>query len=180
MATDAAELAAAAVVVATDPGAAARLTGRPSPPMKALTTFWHRTGESPSGEPYLHLDADRRGPVVNSAVLTAVAPSYAPAGRSLVATTIVGADGSTETERIVRRQAGLMYGVPTGEWELVRASVIAEALPVQAPPLRVRQPNLTADGVVLAGDHLDTASIQGALVSGRRAATTVLRRLGIR
>ncbi len=178
--TDAGELAAAAVVVATDPTAAARLTGRPRLRMKSLTTFWHRTREFPSAQPYLHLDADRRGPVVNSAVLTSVAPSYAPAGRSLVATTVLGADGSTAVERIVRRQAGDLYGVPTDDWELVQAHVIAEALPVQAPPLQVRQPNLTADGVVLAGDHLDTASIQGALVSGRRAASTVLRRLGIR
>ena len=39
--TEAGEMPAAAVVVATDPGSAAQLTGRPPPPMKALTTFWH-------------------------------------------------------------------------------------------------------------------------------------------
>ena len=32
-------------------------------------------------------------------------------------------------------------------------------------------------GIVVAGDHRDTPSIQGALVSGRRAARTVCRRL---
>lgn len=180
VATDAGEVAAAAVVVAADPPAAARLTGRPSVPMKALTTFWHAARSSPSAQPYLHLDAARRGPVVNTAVLTSVAPSYAPAGRSLVATTILGTDGSVGAELVARRQAGLMFGVPTDDWELVTTHVITEALPVQAPPLDARQPNETPDGVVLAGDHLDTASIQGAMVSGRRAATTVLRRLGLR
>ena len=64
------EIVAAAVVVATDPSAAARLTGRSATPMKALTTFWYASAEPPSHEPFLHLDADRRGPVINAAVMT--------------------------------------------------------------------------------------------------------------
>lgn len=174
--TDAGELAAAAVVVAADPTTAARLTRRPAPAMKALTTFWHSAPDAPTANPYLHLDVDRRGPVVNTAVLTAVAPSYAPAGRHLVETTVLGADGSAAAERIARAHAGQIYGVGTDDWELVKTHVVAEALPPQGPPLVAKRPNLTADGVVVAGDHVDTASIQGALVSGRRAATTVLRR----
>jgi hypothetical protein len=35
-------------------------------------------------------------------------------------------------------------------------------------------------GLVVAGDHRDTASIQGALVSGRRAASVVLAALSTR
>jgi len=42
----------------------------------------------------------------------------------------------------------------------------------------VRQAVHLADGLFVAGDHRDTASIQGALVSGRRAAHAVVRRLG--
>ena len=38
----------------------------------------------------------------------------------------------------------------------------------------------TASGLYVAGDHRDTSSIQGALVSGRRAAQAVLKDLGIR
>jgi len=37
----------------------------------------------------------------------------------------------------------------------------------------LRQPVRLSDGLFIAGDHRDTASIQGALVSGRRAATAV-------
>ncbi len=40
-------------------------------------------------------------------------------------------------------------------------------------PLTLRQPARLSDGLFIAGDHRDTASIQGALVSGRRAATAV-------
>jgi len=41
-------------------------------------------------------------------------------------------------------------------------------------PLTLRKPVQLANGLFLAGDHRDTASIQGALVSGRRSATAVL------
>jgi len=172
--TDDGHLPARAVVVATDPPSAGRLTGLPTPAMKSLTTFWHTAPAAPTRLPVLHLDADRRGPVVNTAVLTNVAPSYAPAGRPLVATTVVGADGSSQAERAARAHAGVIYGVGTADWELVTTSVVRDALPVQAPPLQVRQPVTVGDGLFWAGDHRDTASIQGALVSGRRAATAVL------
>jgi len=44
------------------------------------------------------------------------------------------------------------------------------------PPGRVTAVDL-GDGLFVCGDHRDTASIQGALVSGRRAARAVVRRL---
>jgi Flavin containing amine oxidoreductase len=142
--------------------------------MKPLTTFWHTSAEPPNRQRLLHIDADQRGPVVNTAVMTAVAPTYAPAGRCLTATTTLGADGSAQAEEAARRHAGLIYGVDSSRWELVTTDVIKEALPVQAPPLQVRQPVALSERLFVAGDHRDTASIQGALVSGRRAATAVL------
>ena len=175
--TDDGELVARAVVVATDPHTAAALTGLPDPATKALTTFWHTTPEPPSSRPLLHLDADRRGPVVNTAVMTTVAPTYAPAGRTLVASTTLGADGSAEAERAVRHHAGTIYGVDTSRWELVTRHVVAVALPAQPPPLRVRRPVALDNGLLVAGDHRDTASLQGAMVSGRRAASALLARL---
>ncbi|SDU97000.1 Phytoene dehydrogenase-related protein [Microlunatus sagamiharensis] len=172
--TDDGELTARAVVVATDPSTAGSLTGAVAPRMKALTTFWHTTDEPPTTRPLLHLDADHRGPMVNTAVMTNVAGSYAPAGRVLVATTVLGADGSAEVERAAREQAGLVYGTGTATWELVTTHVVAEALPAQPPPLDDRQPVTVGGGVHVAGDHRDIASIQGALVSGRRAADAIL------
>ncbi|SDT12675.1 Protoporphyrinogen oxidase [Friedmanniella luteola] len=172
--TDAGTLGARAVVVATDPPTAERLTGVRAPAMKALTTFWHTAPEPPTGARLLHLDAERRGPVLNTAVMTNVAPAYGPPGRPLVATTVLGDDGSAAAERDARRHAALIYGVDAARWELVSTSVVPGALPEQPPPLAVRRPVTTPGGVHLAGDHRDTASIQGALVSGRRAATAVL------
>jgi hypothetical protein len=48
------------------------------------------------------------------------------------------------------------------------------------PPLTVRQPVDLGDGLFVAGDHRDTASTQGALASGHRAAAAVLAHLGQR
>jgi glycine/D-amino acid oxidase-like deaminating enzyme len=167
------EIRAEAVVVATAPRAASELTGIPVPSTKPLTTFWHTAPRAPTTTKLLHLDGARRGPLVNSAVLTNVAPGYAPPGRVLIASSTVSADGSAAAELAVRRQAGMVYGIDTSDWELVSCQVIAEALPHQPPPLVLRQPARLAGGVFIAGDHRDTASIQGALVSGRRAADAV-------
>ena len=79
-----------------------------------------------------------------------------------------------------RRQATAIYGSDPDSWELVTSHAIAAALPAQPPPLVVRRPVALANGLFVAGDHRDTASIQGALVSGRRAATAVLAELGVR
>src|SRR6478609_96060 len=90
-----------AVVVAADTRAAARLLGDPEPVTRGLTTFYHLAERSPASRPMLHLDADRRGPVVNSAVVSDVAPSYAERG-ALVSSTVLGADGSPQAERAAR------------------------------------------------------------------------------
>jgi phytoene dehydrogenase-like protein len=164
---------AASVIVATESPAAATLLGRSFPAMRGLTTCYYLADASPAARPLLHLDADRRGPVVNTAVLTDVAPGYAP-GRALIAATILGADGSSETERIVRRHAGIVYGRDPSVWEHVATYPIAAALPDTPVGTELRRPVRLGDGVYVAGDHRDTASIQGALVSGHRAARAVL------
>jgi phytoene dehydrogenase-like protein len=165
-----------AVVIATDARAAAELLQASAPHTRALTTFYHLAPESPAQHRMVHLDADRRGPLVNSAVLTDIAPSYAP-DRVLVSSTVLGADPSAEMEHAVRRHAGVLYGSDTSRWEHVATYPIVDALPDTPPGTPIRQSVSLGDGVYLAGDHRDTASIQGAIVSGRRVAAAVRREL---
>ena len=75
----------------------------------------------------------------------------------------------------MRRHAADILGVDMRAWTRVTRHVVPHALPVQPPPLSVRRPVRVSDGLWLCGDHRDTASIQGALVSGRRTAEAVLR-----
>jgi hypothetical protein len=92
---------------------------------------------------------------------------------------VLGDGGDQATERAVLAQLELIYGETTRWWELMRRNVIPEALTAMPAPLEPQLPVSLTEGLVVAGDHRDTASIQGALVSGRRAADAVLADLGL-
>lgn len=169
--TDAGRIAARAVMVAVSGNAAGEL-GVPGSLMRALTTWWYAAAERPSELALLHVDAERRGPLVNTVVMTNAAPSYATDGRALVAATAVGAHA--DGEAAARRHAGLLYGVDPSGWELLRSDVIEHALPTHPAGQTLQQRVALGDGLFVAGDHRDTPSTQGALVSGRRAADAVL------
>lgn len=165
------ELRARAVVIATDPSAAAELVQLRAPQLKGLSTYWFTTDEPPRTDKLLVVDGRRDGPVVNTAVMSNVAPSYAPPGQHLIQATTLWPTDAVESE--VRIQLTRMYGRSAGAWQLVVRHDIPEALPHQPPPLAARRPVALGEGRFVAGDHRDTASIQGALVSGRRAANAV-------
>ena len=173
-----------AVIVATDPATASRLIPRlrvPAP--RSVTTWYYRpscTGaELANGEGVLVLDGARRGPLVNTVVLTNAVPTYAPPGQALISASALGVRTTSENERAARAHLSWLYGVPTGDWELIATYPIPYALPAMSVPLDMRRSVHGPGGIYLAGDHRDTASIQGALVSGRRAATAVLADLGL-
>ena len=122
-------------------------------------------------EPAIVLDGEGSGPVANTVVLTNAAPSYAP-GRHLVSSSVVSGDAS---EPAVRQHLSRLYGVDTARCEHVASYAVPEALPRQDPPMgRFRRQVRLEPGLYVCGDHRDSASIQGALVSGRRAARAVL------
>jgi predicted NAD/FAD-dependent oxidoreductase len=127
----------------------------------------------------LILDGDRRGPLVNTVVLTHAAPDYAPAGSALVSASALGVREAPADENAVRDHLAWLYGVPTKDWELIASYPIPYALPAMPVPFALQRPVRTASGVYVAGDHRDTSSIQGALVSGRRVAQALLKDLGI-
>jgi phytoene dehydrogenase-like protein len=165
-------LSARAVVVATDPRTAADLLpGLEMPLLHSLTTYHHAAPTPPADEPLLHLDGTG-GPIANTVVMP---DAYAPAGRALVSSTVVGA---TIPEPDVRRELARVYGAPTADWELLRTDEVQGALPAFPAGRPVASAVDLGDGLFVAGDHRDTPSQQGALVSGRRAAEAVLRHLG--
>jgi glycine/D-amino acid oxidase-like deaminating enzyme len=177
--TQDAEITADCVVVATDPPTASRMLDMPALTMRPLTTFWHVSPEPPTRSGAVHVDGDRSGPVVNTIVISNRAHSYSPDERALIATTVLGAAGDQTTERAVLAQLERIYGGSTRWWELMWRNVIPHALTAMPAPLEAQQPVALTEGLVIAGDHRDTASIQGALVSGRRAAEAVLADLGL-
>lgn len=176
--------AAEAVIVATDPVTAGSLVpGVRVPTGRSVTTWYFRPSCAPAeladGEAVLILDGDRRGPLVNTVVLSHAAPDYAPSGSALVAASALGATDDPGQDDGVRDHLAWLYGVPTGDWEIIAKYPIPYALPSMPVPFALKRPVRVGDGVYVAGDHRDTSSIQGALVSGRRAAQAVVKDLGI-
>jgi predicted NAD/FAD-dependent oxidoreductase len=131
-------------------------------------------------EPLLHVDADQPTVVRNSVVVSAAAPGYAPPGLQLVATSVLGADEPTpELERRVRARLSALYGTTTARWDLLATYPIRHALPAMAAPHPLRRRVRLLPGLYVCGDHRDTSSIQGAMVSGRRAAAAALADLSV-
>ncbi|MFJ8436765.1 NAD(P)/FAD-dependent oxidoreductase [Kitasatospora sp. NPDC094019] len=166
---DGARVRARTVVVATGAGAAARLLpGLEVPAARAVTTFYHAAPASPLDGPTLVVDT--HGPVLNTVVLSEVVPGCSPDGRALVSTSVPGVAAD---ERDVRRRAGELYGVDVADWEPLAAYRIPEALPAGPAPHPLSRTTRFAPGRYVCGDHRATASVQGALASGARAAREV-------
>ena len=107
-----------AVVVATDGSTAARLLpGLREPHWNGLRTFYYRTSTAPLTRPVLTVASD--GPVVNTAVMSAAAPTYAPAGHALIAATTLGGDDDRAMEPAVRFALAKLYRTSTAGWDLV-------------------------------------------------------------
>jgi phytoene dehydrogenase-like protein len=166
------------VVVATDGGTAAHLvTGLAAPAWSASTTVYFAAERSPLGEPTLCLNGSGRGLVNTVLDLSAVAPGYAPPGLSLLSVSVRGEPEEGDERRLVERvrdELGEWFGgQAVAQWRLLRAYRIPRALPRRFP-LTLPSPKPLREGVWVCGDHDSTASIQGAMQSGRETAEAIL------
>lgn len=87
-----------AVVLAADPRTASGLLGWDAPAMHDVTTVWHAVPTPPTREKLIVLDSEG-GPLVNSVVMSNVAPGYSPDTRALVATSHLGIGTVGEQDR---------------------------------------------------------------------------------
>ncbi|MCY0944302.1 NAD(P)/FAD-dependent oxidoreductase [Streptomyces antarcticus] len=166
------ELAAAAVVVATGPGAARRLLDGVEPaPYRTVTTYYHEAPGLCGYGPDLVTDTARR--FLNTCVQSEVSPGYAPAGTSLVATSVLG-PGSPGTGTALLGVLAEVYGRDTAHWEEVAVRTVEEALPAMTGAWPLSRPSRAGRRRYVCGDHRATGSVQGALASGARAAREVL------
>ena len=118
------------------------------------------------------------GPINHLAVMTLVSPAYAPPGAHLICVNVVGSAPENDTgmealEAEVRNQLRRWFGPSASSWQVVGGYPIAHALPLQLSMAPQRQAQ-SDTGILLCGDYQTTASIQGALTSGARAAQSLL------
>ncbi|MEN3942900.1 NAD(P)/FAD-dependent oxidoreductase [Prosthecobacter sp. SYSU 5D2] len=149
-------------------------------PARSATCLYFTTSQPVPDTPIIHLDGDGRGPVNSACVLSKIAPHYAPAGQHLISASIIGAPSSEELEDVVRDQMAAWFGQSAYQWNLLRSYKIRHALP-ESRQLRLGEGPLStvlAPGLYRCGDWCEDASINGALISGRRAAEAVIGAVG--
>lgn len=196
-----------AVVIATDGPTASALLGKPKTQSgQSVTCMYFSAPSSPVDRPILVLNGDGGGPINNLCVPTDVTESYGglqselrnhdkaaskPNGgnssnnsmehnRSLISvTTLNVAEDPERLRAAVVEQLTRWYGEIVSKWKHLKTYNIPYALPTQfpsslTPPQRtVRvQPSL-----YVCGDHVDNASINGAMVSGYRAADALMQEI---
>jgi hypothetical protein len=150
------------------------------------TAFYYAAPRAPVDEPIILLNGEGRaaGPVNHVAVMSAVSPQYAPPGAYLVVASVVGEAPAENAARMRLEQAVRLhmrrwFGAAVDSWKMLGGYDLARASPQQRhaeweqAPVRLGG----TGGVYMCGDYRETASIQGALASGRRAAEAVIKDL---
>jgi phytoene dehydrogenase-like protein len=168
-----------AVVIAAEGPEVSRLLGKPSSGFsRGEWCIYFGTDHPPLDEPYLILNGGRQGWVNSLTVPSTVAPSYAPAGRSLISVVVIGhqTEAPGTVEEVVRRELSAWFGASVETWQHIETYQIPHALPDQRPPM----PDPTAgpvhrySNVYVCGEYDSVPGIQWALLSGRRTAEKIL------
>jgi phytoene dehydrogenase-like protein len=165
-------ISARAVIVAVEGPAASTLTGIPPVQSRSVGCVYFAAKSSPTDKKLIILDGTGKGPVLNIAVMSNIAASYAPEGQHLIAAALPGYVGD-DVEDVARQQLQTMFGPEVASWRHLRSYRIAHGQPDQSPPFTPKKKQHLDNGIFVCGDHRDTASIQGALFSGRRCADSV-------
>jgi len=159
------------ILIATDATTATQLLGLTEVPrMAGCITWYHADAVNPSGSGRLVVDGQRRGPIINSVVMSDISSNYAPANQHLISTTT----DLNVTESDVRRHLAILWGVDTYAWQFIAKYEIPAALPIHNVGRALSQSIKISDHHFVAGDHRTVPSQQGALFSGRIAAQLIL------
>ena len=177
---DGSTLGARAIVVATDGRTAHQLLDArvPKPSFNGTACLYFVADEAPIKEPMLVLNGQGQGLVNNLCVPTRIAPSYGPPGAHLVSVSTVGVPEMSDESLValVRVELSEWFGTGALDWRHLRTYRIPEALPEMLPRTltsEIRQTRLSK-GLYVAGDHVATASTNGAMRSGRLTAEALL------
>ena len=159
------------ILIATDATTATQLLGLAEVPrMAGCITWYHATSNNPSGNGHLVVDGQRRGPIINTVVISDISKNYAPTGQNLISTTT----DLNVTESDVRRHLAILWGTSTHGWQFIAKYEIPAALPIHNVGRALSQEMKINDHHFVAGDHRTVPSQQGALFSGRLAAELIL------
>lgn len=124
----------------------------------------------PFDQPFLVLNGEGQGPINNIAFPSLVSPSYAPAGKTLIAVVVLGAEYLARADLVdlVSKQCQQWFGPAAKEWQHLKTYRIEHALPDQSPPTLspYRRPQPFSDGLYICGEQQGLPGLGWALMSG--------------
>ncbi len=168
-----------AIVVATEGPEASRLLRKEMvQKMRSTRCIYFAAKKAPMSAPMLVLNGEETELINNLCIPSNVNSSYAPKGQSLISVTVIGRDDlkDVDLEMAVLKQLEAWYGKEVSSWRHLKTYNIKIGLPDYGDLslAEVEKKVRIVKGTYVCGDHRDTASIQGALSSGKRAALTLI------
>jgi phytoene dehydrogenase-like protein len=169
-----------AIVIATDAENAGRLiSGAPPSEMIPVTCVYFGTTESLYSGPRLLLNANPEAFVNHAMQISNACPAYAPKGQHLLSLCVLGLPSLDEAELVARCLEDIASWFPDKDLGKLRhlATYRIRAAQFRQPPgiFAALPSNQTGvEGLILAGEYTESSSIQGAMLSGEKAATLVL------
>ena len=165
-----------AVVVATDAPAAGRLAGVSVPEGSVgQTCLYYTSGGLRTGKKIL-LNGEDGGFLNNVVEISNISERYAPSGESLVCAIALGTQDAPDEELFRRGISDITRWYPDADLRPLAVYRIPFAQFSQPPGVHEKLPeNRTATpGLVLAGEYTEDSSINGAMLSGEKAASEAL------
>jgi protoporphyrinogen oxidase len=172
------------IVAVEEPALIKLLPGKINPVVKkpvrstVCLYFTANPDQIPVQDPVLFLNGSGKGIVNNMFFVTNVAPSYSPQNKALISVSLIGLfKEESEDElvsKVIQELSDWFGDKMVKKWKHLRTYRIEYAQPNQCPPSNLKKNPRIEPGLYLCGDYLTSATFDGALVSGRRAAESLL------
>ncbi len=154
-----------AVILAVDLLVAAKMLGLQMPETLGSKTFYFSAKKTEKEPALLRLVGEQH--LLHFTCLTDVNPNLAPKGKALYSATSLQGSSEKEVKEVLGKQ---LLGI---KLTLIQSIDIPHSLQKVDTYEALKK---AAKGIVLAGDYLEFPSLQGALLSGRKAAEEILAR----
>ena len=158
------------IILATDAAKAAHLLGRIDEISTVNSVTWYHSVPVGLIQSKRLRVTSAVSPLVNSIAISNVVAQYAPEDRTLISSTAL----HSMSDQDVLIEIGKFWGIGSSEFELIKRYEIKSSLPSFKPGRNGITAARVSDSVFLAGDYLTAGSQNGALLSGRLAATESL------
>ena len=147
------------------------------PKWRSVTNLYFYAPSSPINESIICLNGSGEGVVNNVCALTDASPDYSPDDRALISVSVLGLHPEEGLPAKIQQELMGWFGECVAQWCHLRTDLIPEALPEQAPNAHEYKLGfIQQKGIYVCGDHATSASIEGAVISGKRVAEAIIMR----